>query len=129
MIGDVGLDAMATTTPRLDARLRAELEELHARICKALNDPKRMLLIYALSESPRTVSELCEMLDAPQSNISQHLGILRDRGVVDATRNGNSVRYSLRHPKVVDAIDVLREVMADEFDRQQALRQPVAARR
>jgi ArsR family transcriptional regulator len=120
--------AMAKTT-RLDPQLRAELEELHARICKALNDPKRLLLLYALGESPRTVSELCELLDAPQANISQHLGVLRDRGVVDATRNGNSVRYSLRHAKVLGAIDLLREVMADEFERQHALRQPASSRR
>lgn len=120
---------MATETTRLDPHLRAELEELHARICKALNDPKRLLLIYALGESPRTVSELCKLLDAPQTNISQHLGVLRDRGVVDAERRGNSVQYSLRHAKVLEAIDLLREVMADEFERQHALRQPMSAKR
>lgn len=120
---------MATVNAPFDQHLRAELEELHAKLCKALNDPKRLQLIYALGESPRTVSELCELLDAPQTNVSQHLGVLRDRGVVDAERTGNSVRYSLRHPKVLDAVDLLREVMADEFERQHALRRGTTARR
>lgn len=114
----------------LDPLLRQELDELGARMCKALNDPKRLLVLYALADGPHTVTELCEVLDAPQSNTSQHLAVLRDRGLIEAERQGNSVVYSLRHPKVLGAIDILREVMADELDRQQALRssRPVRAR-
>jgi ArsR family transcriptional regulator len=119
---------MAAATTQLDPLLRAELEELHTKLCKALNDPKRLLLLYALGESSRTVSELCELIDAPQANVSQHLGVLRDRGVVDAVRNGNTVRYSLRYPKVLAALDLLREVMAAEFERQHSLRKPPARR-
>ena len=111
---------MAATV--VDPLLRQELDELGARMCKALNDPKRLLVLYALADGPHTVTELCEVLDAPQSNTSQHLAVLRDRGLIEAERHGNSVLYSLRHKKVLAAIDLLREVMADELDRQQALR-------
>lgn len=120
---------MAVAKTRIDPHLRAELEELSAKLCKALNDPKRLQLLYCLGEAPRAVSELCELLDAPQANISQHLGVLRDRGIVDAERNGNNVIYSLRHAKVLEAIDLLREVMADEFERQHTLRRRPATRR
>lgn len=112
----------------VDPLLRSELDELGARMCKALNDPKRLLLLYALSDGPHSVSELCEVLSLPQSNTSQHLAVLRDRGLVEAERQGNSVVYSLRHRKVLAAIDLLREVMADELDRQQALRPRTPAR-
>lgn len=118
---------MAATA--LDPLLRSELDELGARMCKALNDPKRLLVLYALADGPHSVSELCEVLDAPQSNTSQHLAVLRDRGLIEAERQGNSVVYRLRHPKVLAAIDILREVMADELDRQQALRTPTRVRR
>lgn len=111
---------MAVTA--LDPLLRHELDELSSRMCKALNDPKRLLVLYALAEGPRTVSELCDVLDAPQSNTSQHLAVLRDRGIVETERRGNSVVYSLRHPKVIQAIDLLREVMSDELGRQQSMR-------
>jgi DNA-binding transcriptional ArsR family regulator len=109
-------------SPRIDVLLRQELDELVASMCKALNDPKRLLILYALQHGNYTVSELCELIEAPQSNTSQHLAVLRDRGLVEAERQGNNVVYSLRHPKVICAIDMLREVMADELERQTALR-------
>jgi DNA-binding transcriptional ArsR family regulator len=109
----------------IDALLRQELDELVASMCKALNDPKRLLLLYALRYGRYTVSELCELIEAPQSNTSQHLAVLRDRGLVEAERQGNNVVYSLRHPKVIEAIDILRGVMSDELERQTALRAPV----
>ena len=113
---------MATATLALDRYLREELEELVAGMCKGLNDPKRLAILYALRDGPHNVSELCQIIDAAQSNTSQHLAILRDRGLVEAERQGNSVIYSLRHPDVIDAIDVLRRVMAAEISRQNALR-------
>lgn len=104
-----------------DAGLREELEALVAGMCKGLNDSKRLAILYALERRPHTVGELSAVLDAPQSNTSQHLAILRDRGLVEADRQGNKVLYSLRHPKVIEALDLLREVMADELARQQAV--------
>ena len=61
------------------ADVRAELEELTSTVCRALNDPKRLALIYALAGGPHSVTELCALLDVSQSNISQHLSMLRDR--------------------------------------------------
>src|SRR5688572_18447579 len=48
----------------LDPNLRAELEELTASVCRALNDPKRSLLLYAVAQEPRSVGELGELLGA-----------------------------------------------------------------
>ncbi|MDA8393263.1 MAG: metalloregulator ArsR/SmtB family transcription factor [Actinomycetota bacterium] len=106
----------------LGPQLRQELDELSASMCKALNDPKRLMVLYTLRNRGCTVGELSRLLGAPQSNTSQHLAVLRDRGLVEAERNGNTVIYSLRHPKVLEAVDTLREVMADELTRRQALR-------
>lgn len=108
--------------PSSDPLLRQELAALTAGICKALNDSKRLVVLYALQRRPHTVSELCEVIQAPPSNTSAHLAILRRRGLVEAQRQGNRVVYSLRHPTVIDAIDLLRQVMNEEIGRQQALR-------
>lgn len=116
---------VVTSLAPIDSLLRLELDELVASMCKALNDPKRLLLLYALRYGRYTVTELCDLIEAPQSNTSQHLAVLRDRGLVEAERQGNNVVYSLRHPKVIDAIDLLRGVMSDELERQTALRAPV----
>lgn len=111
---------MATHT--LDQNLRAELEELTATVCRALNDPKRLMILYALGDEPRSVGELCDLLELSQSNVSQHLAIMRDRALVDTTRDGNRIIYTLRDRRVLDAIDLMRDVMNDELARRHALR-------
>ncbi len=93
--------------------VRRELFELHATLCKAIADPKRLLIIEALRRGPRTVGDLSTALELSQSNVSQHLAILRERGVVRARRLGNNVLYSLPNKKVLRAVDLLREVMTD----------------
>lgn len=106
----------------IDGRLRRELEELVAQMCNAINEPKRLLVIYALGKGPRTVNELATILDAPQSNTSQHLAVLRNRGLVDVKRRGTHVIYALRYPKIIEAVDLLRGVLSEEVARQHALR-------
>jgi DNA-binding transcriptional ArsR family regulator len=114
---------VASTPPApLDRRLRQELEELVAQMCNAINEPKRLMVIYALGAGPRTVNELAEILEAPQSNTSQHLAVLRNRGLVDVQRRGSHAIYSLRYPKIIEAIDLLRDVLSEEIARQHALR-------
>jgi len=107
---------------RVGPNMRRELDDLTSGMCRALNDPKRLAILYALAAGTYSVTELCELLEVSQSNISQHLTVLRDRGLVDTHREGNRVFYSLRDPRVVDAIDLLRSVMNDELSRRQALR-------
>jgi ArsR family transcriptional regulator len=94
---------------------RRELYQLHASVCKGLADPKRLLIINALRNGERTVTELTKHLDAPQANVSQHLAILRDKGLVTARRDGPYVWYSLTSGKITAAVDLLREVMAEHF--------------
>ncbi|MDX1621604.1 MAG: metalloregulator ArsR/SmtB family transcription factor [Nitriliruptorales bacterium] len=103
--------------PLLDEQLREELTQLTTSVCKALNDPKRLMILYALREGPLSVGELVDELDASQANVSQHLAILRERGIVEADRQGNNVFYSLRHDQVLDAVDILREILSAEVDR------------
>ncbi len=99
----------------MDKKVAAELHELHARVCKAIADPKRLLIINELSDRELSVSDLCEALELPQSNVSQHLAILRERGVVSSRRDGTSVLYSLRGTKVLQAVDLLRQFLAEDL--------------
>jgi ArsR family transcriptional regulator len=94
--------------------VRDELVQLHASVCKGLADPKRLLIIDALRDGEMSVTALCEALELPQANVSQHLAILRDKGLVEARRDGQRVYYSLTSAKIVDAMDLLREVMAEQ---------------
>ena len=93
-----------------------EIYELHARVCKAIADGKRLLIINELRDGPRTVSELVAALQISQANVSQHLAILRDRGIVSARRSGSNIHYSLTSKKVLEAVDLLYEFMTERQD-------------
>lgn len=90
-----------------------EIELLHKTVCQAVNDPKRIQILYALSEAPRNVTELTHDLGLPQPTVSRHLGILRQRSIVAAKRDGAAVIYSLENDKVVQILDLMRELMRD----------------
>ena len=99
----------------MDRDIAAELQELHARVCKAIADPKRLLMINELRDGELSVGDISEALGISQSNASQHLAVLRDRGVVTTRRDGTTVYYRLRSPKIVQAVDLLREFLADDL--------------
>ena len=105
----------------LTSTLTQELNLLHADFCSALADPTRLLLLYSLAEKPCNVSELTQLLSLPQPMISRHLKILRDRGLVEATRQGTTVQYSLTNPRIIDALDILRSVMRDLIEHRASL--------
>jgi DNA-binding transcriptional ArsR family regulator len=107
----------------VDDQLRRDVSLLHANICQALADPNRILILYALAEGPKFVNELSEFTDAPQSTVSRHLKVLRDRQLVIAQREGTAVRYSLADTRVIDALDTMRSVLGDALDRQAKLAQ------
>jgi DNA-binding transcriptional ArsR family regulator len=97
----------------MDQRLTEEINLLHAQICQGLADPNRILILYLLADGPRYVTELAEMLNVSQPTVSRHLKVLRDRSLVTATREGNTVNYALRDRRIIQALDLLRAVMAD----------------
>ena len=94
----------------VDQRLEKEVNLLHQRICYALADPKRVLILYALSEKPLRVNELAAELDTPQPSVSRHLRVLRERGLVETERDGTSVIYSLSDIRLIEAVDLLRNL-------------------
>lgn len=91
--------------------LSREITELHADICSALADPRRIMLIYAMAEKSRNVSELAEEVGISQPAASRHLKILKERGLATPVRNGASVEYQLTDHRLVDALDTLRSVL------------------
>ncbi|MGZ8822319.1 MAG: ArsR/SmtB family transcription factor [Aeromicrobium sp.] len=105
----------------MDERLEQEVNLLHANICQALADPKRILILYSLREGPMTVSELTEQLDVPQPTVSRHLKVLRERRLVVTERKGTSVLYSLADDRVIDALDTMRAVLMGGINQTAAL--------
>ena len=100
----------------MDQKLREEVAQLHAQICSGLADANRIMLLYALADRPCHVGELSTRLELPQPTISRHLKILRERGIVSAHRKGQSVIYILSDQRIIQALDLLRAVLADQLE-------------
>ncbi|MEE9594066.1 MAG: metalloregulator ArsR/SmtB family transcription factor [Candidatus Hydrothermarchaeales archaeon] len=92
-----------------------ELYEMHAEICKIFTHPKRLEIINLLRDSEKSVGELVELSDIPQPNLSQHLAILRQRGIVSTRHEGINVFYSISNPKILKACDTMREVLLEQL--------------
>lgn len=109
----------------MDKQLLREINQLHAEVCGGLADPKRIAILYAISDNPQSVSQLAETLDTPQPTISRHLKILRDHGMAIAERDGANVFYALADKRIIRALDLLRQVLADNLSRRSALAEAI----
>jgi ArsR family transcriptional regulator len=95
-----------------------EIALLHSTLCQAVNDPKRIQILYALAEEPLNVTALAAALDTPQSTISRHLAVLRQRSLVITERDGASVIYRLADLRILDVLDTMRQMLRDSLERQ-----------
>ncbi|MFN8527339.1 MAG: metalloregulator ArsR/SmtB family transcription factor [Anaerolineae bacterium] len=101
----------------MDAKLVKEITLLHDQVCDALSNPLRLLILYSLADQPRYVTDLADDLGVPQSSVSRHLKVLRDRGLVSPRREGMSVYYELTDRRVIQSLDLLRGIMTDRVRR------------
>lgn len=92
-----------------------QIFKMQAEICKTLADPKRLMILHELREGEKSVGQIVSALSLPQANVSQHLAVMRERGVVDARREGATVFYSLANPKIGQACDLVQEVLKDQL--------------
>lgn len=95
--------------------LALEISQLEADFCSALSDPTRLLMVYALGDGPRNVTELANELGVTQPTASRHLKIMRDRGLVFTVRQGTTVTYHLADSRLIQALDLLRTVMRERL--------------
>jgi len=98
-----------------------ELYTLHASICQTLSHPKRLEVIDRLRVDEMSVTDLAEALEISQPNLSQHLTLMRQKGIVITRREGLNVYYRLASPKIVKACDLMREVLVEHLEAGAAL--------
>jgi len=88
--------------------------ELEADLIRVLANPKRLMIVDLLAKGPSTVTEISELLHFTLQNASQHLRVMRDRGIVRARRDGHEVRYALSNPVLPQACRLVREALLAE---------------
>lgn len=93
----------------------AELQVFKAEFFKALAHPIRIRLLEVLRHGEHSVQELQNALALDQSAVSQQLAVLRARSVVTARKEGTTVRYAVRDPRVGTLLDVAREIFNSQL--------------
>lgn len=93
------------------------LYEIHADICKALGNAKRIEIINALDNRELTVGKLAEILDISQANVSQHLAIMKQKGILTTRKTGANIYYKVSNPKVNQACNLMREVLLEQLNK------------
>lgn len=84
--------------------------EQASRAMKAMAHPLRLKILCVLGDREVSVQEIVETVGTSQSNISQHLAILRDKGVLRARKDANRVYYRVGDPRTLKLIGMMRDV-------------------
>ena len=92
-----------------------ELYTIHAEVCKIFSNSIRLEILNLLRDKEMSVTELIEKTRLSQANISQHLSIMKSKGIVTSNRKGKNIYYKLTNPKIVKAFDIIREVLAEKL--------------
>jgi ArsR family transcriptional regulator len=104
-----------------DPDLVSRAYELQAAICRVLADPKRLHIVHLLADGERSVGELTAALRLRQANVSQHLTLMRDRGIVAGRRDGRTVYYRLANPLILQACAIMHQVLLQQLTDREAL--------
>ena len=95
--------------------LKNNFYNLHADVCKTIANPNRQAILDMMRSGEITVTELVNKTGIYKANLSQHLAILRSKGVVNTRRDGNNIYYSISNMKIIQAYDLISEVLQESF--------------
>ena len=94
-----------------------ELYNLHAEMCKVFSNPTRLEILNLLRDKKMSVTELINKSKLSQANISQHLSIMKSRGIVFSKRDGKMIYYKLSNQKILKAFDIIKEVLTERLEK------------
>ena len=81
-----------------------------SRSLKAMSHPLRLKILCTLGDKEISVQDIVDQVGTSQSNISQHLAILRDKGILDSRKDANRVYYRVGDARTLRLIDMMRDV-------------------
>ncbi len=93
----------------------------HAEMCKVFSHPKRLELINVLRDKEMSVSELSQKLGLAPANLSQHLSMMKERRILVSRKEGNMVYYRIANPRLLQAFDLLKEILFEQIRQDAAL--------
>lgn len=99
-------------------KIDKEVFELQASICQTMANAKRLEIISILGERELAVSDLADKMEVKISNLSQHLSIMKNKGILTSRRDGVHIYYRIANPKVIKACCLMKEVMTELLEEQ-----------
>ncbi len=102
-------------TSKLIAEEEKNIYDLQAELCSALAHPVRLHILDILGTGEKNCSELLEILKIPKSNLTQHLSVLKNSGILNARKEGLYQYVSLALPKVKDACSLVRGMLLEKI--------------
>ena len=93
----------------LEQQIQSDVETA-SRSLKAMSHPLRLMILCKLGEEEFSVQDIVDNVGTSQSNISQHLAILREKGILSARKSANKVFYKVSDLKTLKLIEMMREV-------------------
>ena len=101
------------------SRAEDELYRLQADFCKGMAHPKRIQILGLLKGGEKTVNELAKSAGISQANMSQHLALLRQFGLLSTRREGNNIYYAISDRRIVDACELVRSCIGERLRKAQ----------
>ncbi len=93
---------------------------LHAHLCSIFASPRRLEILDILRDKELTVTDILEKIKISKTNLSQHLAIMKDRGILKSKRVGQHIYYSVANQKVIQAYDLMRDVLKELMNEKMA---------
>lgn len=102
-----------------DTQDKIALYEMQADICHALSHPVRLYILDLLANGEMSSSQLLEILEIPKANLSQHLTVLKNAGILKTHKAGPFQMLTLAIPKIKDACQLVRGILSDRLTDEQ----------
>lgn len=93
------------------SNMTGSISEMQAEVCKTFTNPKRLDILNILKNEEKTTSQLVAALGTTKSNISQHLTVMRLKGVLTTRREGINVYYRIANPKVIEVSALMKDML------------------
>jgi len=102
-----------------NGKAEEELYRLQAEFCKGMAHPKRIQILRTLKGGEKTVNELTKLTGIAQSNMSQHLSVLRQLGLLNTRREGTNIYYAISDGRIVEACELVRSCIGERLKKTQ----------
>ena len=90
--------------------------EQASRALRAIAHPLRLKILCVLGDGEVSVQDIVDSVGTSQSNISQHLGMLRDKGVLGSRKESNKVYYHMADSRILKVLEMMQDIFCTPYD-------------